>query len=43
MLLHRTAFINDKQFESLMADCQELRKMMGATIKTAKKNRLAEH
>ena len=39
MLLHRTSFINDKQFESLMTDCQELRKLMGATIKTAKKNR----
>lgn len=39
MLLHRTSYINDRQFESLMTDCQELRKLMGATIKTAKKNR----
>ena len=39
MLLHRTSYISDRQFESLMADCQELRKLMGATIKTAKKNR----
>ena len=39
MLLHRTNFITDKQFESLMVNCQELRKLMGATIKTSKKNR----
>ena len=39
MLLHRTSYLSDKQFESLMTDCQELRKLMGATIKTAKKNR----
>ncbi|MBR1666519.1 MAG: four helix bundle protein [Bacteroidaceae bacterium] len=39
MLLHRTSYISDRQFESLMTDCQELRKLMGATIKTAKKNR----
>ena len=39
LLLHRTQFITDKQFESLLTDCQELRKIMGATIRTAKKNR----
>ncbi|MBP3822592.1 MAG: four helix bundle protein [Bacteroidaceae bacterium] len=39
LLLHRTHFITDAQFESMMADCQELRKLMGAIIRTSKKGR----
>lgn len=39
LLLHRTHFITDAQFESMMTDCQELRKLMGAIIRTSKKGR----
>lgn len=39
LLLHRTGYITDKQFDSLVGDCQELRKLMGAIIRTAKKNK----
>lgn len=39
LLLHRTDFITDREFESLARDCQELRKLMGAIISTAKKNK----
>jgi len=39
LLLHRTHFLTDSQFESLLADCQELRKLMGAIIRTSKKNK----
>ena len=39
LLLHRTGYITDKQFESLIHDCQELRKLTGAIIRTAKKNK----
>ena len=39
LLLHRTGYLTDKEFDSLIKDCQELRKLMGAIIRTAKKNR----
>ncbi len=39
LLLHRTDLITDREFESLVRDCQELRKLMGAIIRTAKKNK----
>ena len=39
LLLHRTHFITDAQFESMMTDCQELRKLMGAIIRTSKKGK----
>ena len=42
LLLHRTGFITDKQFDSLFHDCQELRKLIGAIIRTAKKNKDAK-
>ena len=37
LLLHRTNFITDTQFESMISDCQDLRKLMGAIIRTSKK------
>ena len=35
-LLHDSGFINDKQFQSLIQDCEELQKMLIAAIKTTK-------
>lgn len=37
-LLKNSGFITQKQFESLHFDCDELGKMLSATIKTAKSN-----
>jgi four helix bundle protein len=39
LLLYRTGFINEKEFNSLANDCQELRRLMAAIIRTAKKNK----
>ncbi len=39
LLLYRTGFINEKEFNSLGKDCQELRRLMAAIIRTAKKNK----
>lgn len=36
-ILRDTGFINDKMFQSLNDDCQELIKLLVATVKTAKK------
>lgn len=38
LLLHRTGYLTDNEFNSLIEDCQELRKLMGAIIRTSKKN-----
>ncbi len=35
-LLHRTDYINDKEFESMFADNQELIKILTAILKTSK-------
>ena len=37
-LLHETGYITDNEFESLYADCLELKKMLTATTKTTVKN-----
>lgn len=39
LLLHRTGFINDEENNSILSDCQELRKLIGAIIRTAKRNK----
>ena len=39
LLLHRTGYLSEKEFTSLVKDCQELRRLMGAIIRTAKKNK----
>ena len=39
LLLHRTGFINDEEYNSILLDCQELRKLIGAIIRTAKRNK----
>lgn len=39
LLLYRTGYLNEKEYNSLAKDCQELRRLMGATIRTAKKNK----
>ena len=38
LLLHRTQFITDNEFESIMTDCQELRKLIGSIISSTKRN-----
>ena len=38
LLLHRTQFITDSEFESIMTDCQELRKLIGSIISSMKRN-----
>ena len=35
-LLHATEYLSDAQFESLIADCEELEKLLVAIIKTTK-------
>ena len=38
LLIHRTQFITDNEFESIMTDCQELRKLIGSIISSTKRN-----
>lgn len=38
LLLHRTQFITENEFESIMTDCQELRKLIGSIISSTKRN-----
>ncbi len=38
MLLHDTDFFNDKSFESIVSECQELIKMLICIIKSSKEN-----
>ena len=38
LLLHRTQFITDSEFDSIMADCQELRKLIGSITNSTKRN-----
>ena len=37
-LLHRTDYLNDEEFSSIVADCQELIKILQSIIKSAKEN-----
>ena len=37
-LLHRTGYIEDKQFDSIVADCQELIRILTSMIKSTKNN-----
>ena len=37
-LLHRTGYIEDKQFDSIVADCQELIRILTSIIKSSKNN-----
>ena len=38
-LLHATEFLKEEMFESLMADCVQLKKMLSAIVKTVKNGR----
>ena len=38
LLLHRTQFITDEEFKSILTDCQELRKLIGSIISSTKRN-----
>ena len=38
LLLHRTQFITDSECDSIMADCQELRKLIGSITNSTKRN-----
>jgi four helix bundle protein len=37
-LLNKTKFISDSQAESMVSDCEELQKLLIASLKTARKN-----
>lgn len=39
ILLHRTQYITDDEYKSIMTDCQDLRKLIGSIISTTKRNR----
>ena len=39
LLLHRTQYISDEEFRSIMSDCQELRKLIGSIVSSTKRNR----
>ena len=39
LLLHRTGFLNEEEYISILSDCQEMRRMIGAIISTTKRNR----
>ena len=39
LLLHRTQFIKEEEFKSVIKDCQELLKMIGSIISSTKRNR----
>lgn len=39
LLLYNTGFINEEEYNSILSDCQELRKLIGAIIRTAKRNK----
>ncbi len=42
LLLHRTQFIKEDEYKSIMSDCQELRKLIGSIISSTKRNRRKE-
>ena len=37
-LLHLSGYIDDKMFDSLLADCLELKRILVASLNTAKNN-----
>lgn len=37
-LLHDSEYISEKQFQSLLADCEEIQKILTTTLKTTKKS-----
>ena len=39
MLLHRTHYLSDVEYQSLINGCQEIRNILGSTVKTTKKIR----
>lgn len=39
LLLHRTGFITDDEYKSIVADCQGIRKMIGSIIRTSKQKK----
>lgn len=42
LLLHRTQYIREEEYKSIMTDCQELRKLIGSIISSTKRNRRKE-
>ena len=36
LLLHRTGFITESEYKSILADCQEIRRLIGSIISTTK-------
>ena len=40
LLPHRTGYITDDEFSSLLADCQDLRRVIGSIISTTKRKKL---
>ena len=39
LLLHRTGFISDDEYKSIVAECQGIRKMIGSIIRTSKQKK----
>ncbi len=39
LLLHRTGFITDEEYDSIVSDCQGIRKMIGSIIRTSKQKK----
>ena len=35
-LLHKADYLNDEEFQSIYADCQEIERLLAATVKTLK-------
>lgn len=42
-LLHDTGYLSDDEFESIIRDCEELRKMLSATTKTISSTLHSQH
>ena len=36
-LLHETDYLSDKEYDSILKDCEEIKKMLTSTTKTTKK------
>ena len=39
LLLHRTHYISNEEFRSIMSDCQELRRLIGSIVSSTKRKR----
>ena len=42
-LLHRTGFLNDSEFSSIIEDCRELTKLLTSIIRSLKKTEIKKY